>query len=253
METNSPLVTVIMPCYNAEKLIAESIDSVVAQTYPNWELIVVDDCSSDSSSEIVKAYTEKDKRIKYLKSEKPSGGPSVPRNIGIENAKGEYVAFLDSDDLWLPQKLGRQLEYMRNNGFDFVYSYYEKMSADGTRDNRIVRTKLKSDYSSILKSNSIPCLTSLLKRDLIGDIRFKEIPQEDFCFWLDVLRNGAKAYNMAEVTALYRETPNSRSRNKLDMFRGYWNVIRNEQKISPVRAAYCMLTYSINGFKKYIK
>lgn len=127
------------------------------------------------------------------------------------------------------------------------------MNWDGKRDNRLIQTRKISTYRSLLKSNSIPCLTSLVSRRAIGDTRFKQIPQEDFCFWLDILKKGYTAHNICEVTALYREAKNSRSANKLDMFKGYWNVIRNHQHIGLMPACLCMVTYTILGFAKYLK
>lgn len=247
------LVSIIIPSYNSAKFIVETIDSVVNQTYRNWEMLIVDDCSSDDSVHIIKEYCNKDSRIKLYKTEKPSGSPALPRNIGIENAQGEYIAFLDSDDVWLSDKLEKQIAFMEKNHYQLVYSFYEKMNWAGARENRVIRTRLQSTYSSLLKSNSIPCLTSVIRKNIIGSVRFKQIPQEDFCFWLDILKNGVVGYNYQEVTALYREAKKSRSANKLDMFKGYWNVIRYHQHISFIASCYYMITYSILGFAKYLK
>lgn len=249
----NPIVSIITPCHNAGGLISHTIESVLAQTFPEWEMLIIDDCSSDNSAEIIKQYAEKDNRIFYLKTDKPSGSPSLPRNIGIENAKGKYIAFLDADDLWLPEKLEKQVIFMMKNNTNLSYSYYEKMSWDEHRDDRLITTKEKTTYKSLLRSNSIPCLTSMITRDAIGDTRFKQIPQEDFCFWLDILKKGYVAYNMCEDTALYRVAKDSRSSNKLDMFKGYWNVIRNHQYIPFLKCCYYMTTYTFLGLKKYIK
>lgn len=248
-----PLVSVITPCYNAESTIAETIQSVFNQTYPNWEMLIVDDNSSDNSARIIESFVVRDSRIKYYKTNSPSGSPSLPRNIGIENASGKFLAFLDADDLWLPEKLEKQVKFMEKNKYDLSYSFYEKIDWQGNRNNRIIQTRDVTAYNKLLKSNSIPCLTSMIRRDIIGDTRFKQIPQEDFCFWLDILKKGIVAYNMKEITALYREAKNSRSANKLDMFKGYWNVIRNHQNISFFPACYDMVTYTILGFAKYLK
>ena len=247
------MVSIIMPCHNASDSISDSIESVLSQTYENWELIIVDDCSSDDSKLIINAYTEQDKRIKYFRTDMPSGSPSLPRNIGIDKSIGNYIAFLDSDDLWLPHKLEQQISYIKNKNVKFVYSYYEKITHDGVRTNRVVRTNTKTTYESLLKSNSIPCLTALLSKSMIGSTRFRNIPQEDFCFWLDILSKGGIAYSIEENTALYRVSDNSRSANKLAMFLGYWNVIRNQQHINLLKSSYCMLTYTVLGILKYLK
>lgn len=247
------LVSIITPCYNAAYYIAETIESVLSQTYQVWEMIIVDDGSTDNSAEIIQSYCKKDKRIKYLRTDAPSGSPSLPRNVGINKAKGKYIAFLDADDVWMPEKLELEIDFAEKNQYNLVYSFYEKMDWAGVRNDRVVKTKLKSTYRSLLQSNSIPCLTSFVSREAIGDTRFKQIPQEDFCFWLDILKKGYIAYNLQEVTALYREAKNTRSSNKIDMFKGYWNVIRNHQHISLLKCCYYMITYTVNGFVKYIK
>ena len=250
---NSCLVSIITPCYNAANFIAETIESVINQTLLNWELLIINDCSSDNSEEIILEFCKKDPRIKYFKTEKPSGSPALPRNIGIENAQGIYIAFLDADDLWFPEKLEKQVIFMKSNNYSLSYSYYEKINNLGKRDNRIVETSKITSYKSLLHSNTIPILTSMVTREAIGSTRFKQIPQEDFCFWLDILKKGYKAYNMCEITALYRMVENSRSTNKLAMFKGYWNVIRKQQNIPFILASYDMLTYTALGLQKYLK
>lgn len=247
------MVSIITPCYNAVRYLSQTIESVIYQTFLDWEMLIVDDCSSDNSRKIIESYASKDARIKYFRTDRPSGSPSLPRNIGIENAKGKHIAFLDADDLWLPDKLERQVKFMERNKYDLTYSFYEKMDWQGNRNKRIIETRDVTTYNKLLKSNSIPCLTSMIRKDVIGKTRFKQIPQEDFCFWLDILKKGVTAYNMKEVTALYREAKNSRSANKLDMFKGYWNVIRNHQNISFIPACFDMITYTALGLAKYLK
>lgn len=253
MPNSTPVVSIITPCYNACSTIADTIKSVLRQSYQNWEMIIVDDCSTDKSAEIIRQFASNDSRIKYLKTEKASGSPSLPRNMGIDHASGYYVAFLDSDDLWLTNKLKLQMEFIEKNKVEIVYSYYEKIDFCGKRDNREVQTRRTTCYSELLKSNSIPCLTSVVSMKAIGSTRFKQIAQEDFCFWLDILKKGYVAYNVCEKLALYREARYSRSSNKIGMFVGYWNVIRHHQKISVIRCCLCMITYTIYGVIKYIK
>lgn len=247
------LVSIITPCYNAANLISQTIQSVINQTYKNWEMVIVDDCSSDSSSIIIQEYAAIDSRIRYFKTSEKSGSPSLPRNIGLENAKGKFIAFLDSDDIWMPDKLENQVSFLLRNNYSIGYTYYEKVDWNGNRNNRVIKTRKTTYYNDLLCSNSIPCLTSIIRRELIGDTRFKQIPQEDFCFWLDILKKGHAAHNMCQVTALYREAPSSRSANKIDMFKGYWNVIRNYQGISLLKSCFYMVTYSLIGIAKYLK
>lgn len=247
------MVSVITPCYNSQDYIGACIDSVLNQSYPDWEMIIVDDCSIDNSALIIKKYCSIDYRIKYLKTKVASGSPAMPRNIGIENAQGEYIAFLDSDDLWLPDKLQKQSEFMEKNNYSFVYSDYEKMSWDGKREGRILKMRACSSYWDTLESCSIPCLTVLLDRKLIGETRFKSIPKEDYGFWLEILRKGVTAYNIGEVYALYREVHNSRSSNKLAMIKEQWYVLTRVEGVKKIPLFYFMISFIFRGLLKYLK
>lgn len=250
---NCGLVSVITPCYNAASVISQTIDSVLSQTYTNWEMIIVDDCSTDNSFEIIKEYAEIDGRVKYLKTKLASGGPSLPRNIGLDYSKGEYVAFLDSDDVWLPTKLEEQLQFLLEHNCDFVYSNYEKITWNGQRNSRIISGRSTSTYWNTLESCEIPCLTVLIKKNIIGQIRFKNIDKEDYVFWLELLRRGYIAYNTQKVHALYREAQKTRSSNKFEMFKQQWVVLRQIEKVKKVPAFYFIAIYSIKGFIKYLK
>ena len=166
----------------------------------------MDDCSTDRSVEVIQAYVNRDSRIKYFL--RRITHPVVPRFLGIsgwKQAQGEYIAFLDSDDAWFPSKLEEQVIFMESGPYDFVYSDYEKMAWNGKRNQRLIQVRRISSFWDMLESNEIPCLTVLLRKDLIGEARFKSIPKEDYAFWLEILRKGYKAYNTGKVHALYRE------------------------------------------------
>lgn len=246
------LVSIIVPTYNACEYIQQTISSVLFQTYHNWELLIIDDCSSDNTISIVKEFAESDPRIRYFSTNQNTGSPSQPRNIGIEQAKGDYIAFLDSDDIWLPNKLEEQLAFMQEHGYDFVYSNYEKMSWDGKRGQRIVKVKESASYKDILKTNEVPCLTVLLKRSLLDDVRFKSVPDEDCVCWLDILKKGYRAYNTGKVHAVYREAKQSRSSNKFKMFKERWYILREIEKVSFVPAVYYLTIYAFRGLAKYL-
>ncbi len=247
------LVSIITPCYNAGKTIVETIESVLSQSYPDWELLIVDDCSTDNSAEIIQSYVDRDKRIRYYRTSIPSGSPSLPRNIGIENANGEYIAFLDSDDLWLPKKLEKQMEFIKKNNYDFVYSNYEKIDYKSQRKNRIIKMPEKSSYWDVIETCTIPCLTVLISRRIIGNHRFKSIPKEDFAFWLELLKQGFLAYNQGDVLALYREQSTSRSSNKLNMIKNQWFVLRSIEGVKPIIATYFMTIFFTKGLLKFLK
>ena len=250
MAQDLPKVSIIIPCFNSETTIGSTIDSVIAQSFTDWEIIVVDDSSTDNSPAIIKSYIAHNDRIRYFKTLTNSGSPSLPRNIGIEQSRGRYIAFLDSDDLWLPQKLEDQVRFMENNEYDVSYSYYEKIAADGERTGRIIKTFKECDYDTLMKTNSIPMLTSMITKEAVGNSRFLPILQEDICFWLDILKKGYVAYNMCELTALYRVNKQSRSSNKMMMLVGFWNVLRKEQKLPLLRCLYNMMYYIVIGIKK---
>ena len=249
----SIIVSIITPCYNAGAYISDTIESVLSQTYTYWEMIIVDDCSNDNSAQIIKKYSEKDERIKYLKTERPSGSPTIPRNIAILNSIGKYVAFLDSDDVWLPNKLEEQVAFAEKNNYQFVYSNYEKMTWEGMRNNRILAMKETSSYSDIIKSCEIPCLTALLKKEIIDGILFRQLHKEDYVFWLEILKKGHIAYNTNQVHAIYRESDKSRSSNKFSMFSFQWYILRNIENIGFFKACYCFLIYAVKGLYKYLQ
>lgn len=248
-----PLVSVITPCYNGSVYLADCIESVIAQSFGDWEMLIVDDCSTDDSARIIKEYALQDSRIKYLRTEKPSASPSEPRNIGIKQAKGKYIAFLDCDDLWLPDKLEEQYRFAVANGYDFVFSDYEKVNSCGSRSQRVVKARPEVTYWDVLESNDIPCLTVMVSHNVVGDIRFRSIPKEDWGFWMEILRRGQVAYNTGIVHALYRVSPSSRSSNKFAMVRNQWFVLRKVEKVKIIPALYFMLIYLIQGFYKFIK
>ncbi|MBD5320655.1 MAG: glycosyltransferase family 2 protein [Bacteroides sp.] len=247
------MVSIITPCYNAASTIRATIESVLAQNYTDWEMLIVDDCSTDSSAEIIKFYSQKDNRIVFFKTDYPSGSPAHPRNIGIENAKGDYIAFLDADDIWLPQKLDQQMRLVSEKNYEFIYSDYEKINAAGIRSNRTIKMPSYATYKDVIKTCVIPCLTVVISKNAIGSTRFKSIPKEDLVFWLEILKKGITAYNSNDVLALYREQRKSRSSDKLKMIRGQWNILRNIEGIKPIKASLYIIIYIVKGFFKFIK
>ena len=251
---SSPKVSVITPCFNAGPSIKDTIESVINQTFLDWEMLIIDDCSTDNSVEIINALSDGDERIRLIKNDIRSGSPSLPRNIGIDNATGKYIAFLDSDDIWFPNKLEEQVRFMEKNKVSFCYSDYEKMDCNGVRNDRIVRMPKKASFWDVIESCVIPCLTVVLSKEVIGTNRFKNLPKEDWVFWLDILRtNGVYAQNCGNVLALYREQKGSRSANKILMVRNQWYILRNEEGVKPILAFYFMFQYILHGIIKYLK
>lgn len=249
---NSTLVSIITPCHNSAKFIRDCIESVIAQSYQNWEMLITDDGSTDNSKSIIMQYARKDKRIKLYELAVSSGSPAAPRNVSIMNAKGDWIAFLDSDDIWLPDKLSDQLEFAQKNNHSIVYSYYEKMSGTGLRRGRIVKTDSYYDYEKIIRSDGIPWLTLIMKRSVFGDYKFLSVAKEDYICLMFLLRHGYVAYNTQKVHALYREALSTRSGNKLKMFYSQWTAIRKYESLGLFKSLLCVTVYAINGIRKRI-
>lgn len=246
----TPTVSVIMPLYNAEKYVEQAIRSVISQTYKDWEMIVVDDCSSDSSVVIVERIAKEDERITLLQTEKPSGSPTLPRNMAIKVARGRFIAFLDSDDVWKPEKLEEQLPLFDGKDTKIVFSYYQKMESNGVVRKGVVKSPAKVDYSELLKGNVIGNLTGIYDTQIAGKHYFEYVGHEDYVYWLHILRDGGVAVNTQKVHALYRLTQNSISRNKLKVCLWDWYIYRHIEKLSVLKSMYCFCCYAINGFIK---
>lgn len=248
---NEALVSIITPCHNSACCIRETIESVLQQDYPYWEMLISDDGSSDDTVRIVSEYAHRDSRIKLFHQDKKSGSPAAPRNNSLEHATGKYIAFLDSDDIWLPNKLSEQVAFAEANDYPIVYSYYEKMSHIGERSNRVIKTDASYDYAKIVQTDGVPWLTLMVRRDCMGDLRFVKAEKEDYIFLIKLLKKGYTAYNTCRLHAVYRETIGSRSGNKLKMLMGQWNVIRTYANLSIPKAMACMLVYAFHGLRKY--
>lgn len=246
------LVSIITSCYNASQYISNTIESVIIQTYSEWEMLIVDDCSSDASAIIINEYVKQDKRIKYLKTEKTSGSPVLPRNIAIEKAQGKYIAFLDSDDIWLPTKLEEQLKLFDDDKVAVVYSNYEKINEKGDRSDRIIKAPAEVDYHNLLKSNVIGNLTGIYDTGKVGKVYCQNIHHEDYILWLSILKKGFIAKNTNTVTALYRVRDNSVSSNKLKVLSWQWNILRYVEKLPFYKAVYCFIYYAIKAILKTV-
>ena len=245
------LVSVIMPVHNAEKYLDESISSVLQQTYPHWELLSVDDCSTDSSPSIIAGYAAQDSRIHYYQTSSPSGSPCcLPRNMGIKAANGRFIAFLDSDDCWLSTKLEEQLPTFEKPDVGIVYSDYEKMSENGERNQRVVKAPLCVNYQQLLLGNVIGCLTAVYDTAKVGKVYFENHSHEDYILWLSILKQGYVARNSGKVSACYRVREHSVSSNKWKALSWQWDIYRNVEKIGFLKAAYCFVHYAYKAFRK---
>ena len=248
------LVSIITPCCNAAKHLTQTIESVLGQTWNDWEMLIVDDCSSDGSDDIIKAYAKKDPRIKYFRTSKESGSPAIPRNLGIKNARGRYIAFLDSDDMWLPNKLEIQmLAFQNNKDAAIVFSYYEKVPENGIRSGRVVTSPRQITYNDLLYGNVIGCLTGVYDTEKVGKVYMKLIGHEDYSMWLEILKSGFVGVNTCDIHALYRVRDGSVSADKLKAARWQWNIYRNIEHLTFFKAIACFAAYAIRGIRKSLK
>lgn len=242
------LVSIIISVYNAEKRIEKISDSVLNQSYSNIEVIIIDDCSGDNSFNIIKNISKKDKRIKVYRNE-INLGVSQTRNVGIEKAKGKYIAFLDSDDIWKKDKLEKQISYMDKNKIDICYTGYEMIDKDESHVS-IYNVPKYIDYEGLLKENVICCSSVVIKSDLLKRNYFNhEFFHEDFVLWLRLLKLGYKAVGIQEALVSYRK--GGRSSNKIKSSINRWAVYRKSEHLTLITSIYYFIFYTINGIKKY--
>ena len=246
----NPLVSIITPVHNAQKFLPSCLESVAAQTYPNWEHILVDDCSDDASWELLKRYAEGDKRIKIVKLQVNSGA-GIARNTAIEKAVGQYIAFLDSDDRWYPEKLQRQLDFMRTNGYYFTFTAYDKIDESGVVQRKAVRVNKEVSYSKALYKNPIGCLTVMYSADFFGKQYMPEIrKRQDYALWLKLLKK-TNAYGLDEVLSSYRIRENSISSNKLSLLKYEWKIYREEEQLPFFTSLFYLISAVVLKMKTY--
>lgn len=246
------LVSIIMPSYNAARFIGESINSVLLQTYSNWELLIVDDCSKDNSVEVVRKFANIDKRGVLFSLEK-NVGAAAARNVAIEHAQGQYIAFLDSDDVWDEYKLEKQLAFMKQYSYAFTFSNYYIMEENGKKTENIVKVPSSLSYHQYLRNTIIGCLTVIIDRQQTGDFKMPLIKSShDMALWLLIMKRGFKAYGLKDVLAGYRLVSTSNTAKKWKAAKDVWKVYREIEGLSVLYAAYCFCGYAINAVLKRI-
>lgn len=245
-----PLVSIITPSYKSKRFISQTIESVLAQTYKNWEMIIVDDCSPDNSNLSIEEYVKKDNRIKLIRLDK-NVGPALARNKAIEEAKGQYISFLDSDDLWLPGKLEKQVKYMQDNKLYVTCSSYNTIDENNNSINtRIVKESFT--YIDMLKSNNIGNLTGIYDCEELGKIYMDNVGHEDYTLWLKVMEKVGSTKAIIEPLAKYRILESSLSGNKLKSAKWTWNIFRNILNFNKFKSLYYFMHYIYNAIKKRV-
>jgi len=245
------LISIITPVYNAERFLEETINSVQKQTYSNWELILVNDCSKDNSKEIIKKYVSDKIRLIDLKE---NLGVAEARNAGIKSAKGEYIAFLDADDLWEKDKLDKQIKVIREKtNIGLVFTATQYIDEEGKKSNYILEVPYEINYRQLLKQNIISCSSVLVRKEHVTKYKMQnDKMHEDFAVWLQILKEGIQAIGINEPLLLYRISKNTKSSNKLKAAIMNLNVYKF-LKLNFIEIVYYMLIYTYRGITKYKK
>ena len=248
---NDNLVSIITPVFNSERFLAETIESVLNQTYACFEMILVDDCSIDGSKEIIEKYMSKDSRIKYFAHEKNQGAAAA-RNTALANAQGRYIAFLDSDDIWKDDKLEKQISHMQTENAGFCFAAIEMVNEDGSLKKGKRKIKKVVSYKYILKRTVIPTSTVIVDRSVFGDFRMPDRRSgQDYATWLMLLRSGKNAYGIDEALVKYRVSRNSLSSGKFKSVKQVYEIQTKQEKIKPFFAFINCMFFMWFAFLKY--
>lgn len=249
---NEDLVSIIVPVYNAEEFINDTIKTVQDQTYKNWELIMIDDCSTDRSTEQILKY--KSDKIKLIKLKKNSGA-AICRNTGIKEAKGRYIAFLDADDLWKKEKLEVQLKFMKDKKCAFSFTGYEFADKDGVGNGKIVKVPEKINYKQALKNTTIWTSTVMFNMNKLKkeDIYMPDVKRgQDTATWWKVLKTGVEAYGLNKNLSIYRRSTGTLSSNKFKALKRTWDLYRNVERLNIFYSLYNFLWYCFNAARRRI-
>ncbi len=247
----NPKVSVVMPAYNAGKFIEEAIRSVIAQTVTDWELLVIDDGSTDDTCAVAQTLAQADGRIRFLRN-KVNMGVAKTRNRGLELCRGRYVALLDSDDVWYPQKLERQLQRMADTGAELSYCSYAIVDAKGEKAKPDYLVPESIDFRGLLRENVIGCSTVMMTGEVARNSRFETtLHHEDYALWTKLLRDGCRAAGCSEVLTDWRWIENSRSYDKRKSAASRWKIFRDYLKLPLTTCVWAFAGYALAGVKKY--
>lgn len=242
------LISIVVPVYEVERFITETIEAVQKQVYQNWELILVDDCSKDRSCAIIEEMAVGDSRIRLIRQVKNQGAAKA-RNCGVNNATGRYLCFLDSDDLWEPDKLSSELAFLQEKQAGFVFTGYEFADEYGKGLGKIVRVPEQITYSEALKNTTIFTSTVMIDREQIKDedIFMPDIASEDTATWWHLLKVYGKAYGLDRNLVKYRRSANTLSSNKVEAIKRIWRLYRKQEKLNIFYSAYCMCFWALRA------
>jgi teichuronic acid biosynthesis glycosyltransferase TuaG len=237
------LVSIIMPSFNSEKFISEAIISIQKQTYTNWELLVVDDCSTDKTVAIIQKFINNDNRIHLIRLKKNSG-TGIARNTALQKANGQYIAFLDSDDLWKPEKLSKQIDFMKANNLPFTFSFYDLIDEDGQLLNKRIKAPNNLSFRQLFFCNYVGNLTGIYDASSLGKIPISSIrKRQDWMVWLTILKQIKTAKPVPESLAFYRIRKNSLSTSKTALLKHNYAVYRQFHKYTVFVSLLCMVGF----------
>lgn len=253
MDDKNTRVSIITPIYNSEKLISQTIECVLNQTYSDWEMLLVDDGSSDGTKQIIEEYVKQDSRIKYIEL-KENCGAAVARNVALERSSGRFIAYLDADDLWHKDKLQKQIDFMLTNNYGFTCTDYEKIDEKGNTLKRIKIPK-KVTYDLFLRNTIIQTVgvmvdTKLANRELLIMPNIRR--RQDAATWCQLLKNGFDCYEVPECLSCYRVVSHSLSSNKFKAIKMNWYWYRKIEKLNFCKSCYCFAGYAFNAVRKRI-
>lgn len=246
-----PLVSIITPAYRCAGVVGETIQSVLAQTYPHWEMLIAEDCSSDNTWEVIERWARIDPRIKLIKLER-NGGPSRARNAALEQAQGRWIAFLDSDDLWLPEKLEQCLDFARTHDAAFVFTGFRRILSTGSGLGRYIGVPETLNYRQLLGNTAIATSTVMLDTSRTGQIQMRKTYYDDFDCWLKILKTGTIAHGLDVDLMRYRMMEKSVSRNKGKSAFKVWRAYRDLEELSLPLSIWYFTQYAVRGFLKYL-
>ncbi len=242
------MVSVITPTFNSEQFIAKTITSIVEQTYQHWELIIVDDASTDKTRTIIEAFAKKDNRITLI-THAQNQGAGIARNTAVKNAKGDYIAFLDADDLWRPNKLEIQLQFMKENNVNVCFSSYELINENGESLNKIIEALPSLSYKKQLKCNYIGNLTGMYNAKALGKLPISKLrKRQDWVMWLDILKKAGMAKGIKESLAYYRVRKESMSASKMELITYNYLVYRKALGFGFIKSTIYLLRFLYEYF-----
>lgn len=244
------LVSIILPAYRCARVVGETIKSVLSQTHANWELLIAEDCSQDDTATTIERWCRIDRRIRLILMP-ANGGPALARNAAIAVAKGRWLAFLDSDDIWLPSKLAHCLRFASERNASFVFTGYRRLSADGSRIGHYIRPPRTLSYRQLLGNTAIATSSVMIDRWAIGQIVMRDTYYDDFDCWLRILKSGQVAYGIDDDLMRYRVLDKSVSRDKHRSALKVWHAYRDLEQMSRLLALLFFVQYAVRGMLKY--